>query len=85
MNKIVLHATDLDGYLKDSDKDKIAHVDELYKQSLHHCSVLETASDVGRLEESRKGLVASAKEIGRYLKDVCAEEPSIHVYSFETP
>lgn len=85
MNKIVLHATDLDGYLKDSDKDKIAHVDELYKQSLYHCSVLETASDVSRLEESRKGLVESAKEIGRYLKDVCAEEPSIHVYSFETP
>ncbi len=32
MNKIVLHATDLDGYLKETDKEKIAHADELYKK-----------------------------------------------------
>ncbi|NCC65740.1 MAG: uracil phosphoribosyltransferase, partial [Spirochaetia bacterium] len=47
--------------------------------------VLENASDVMQLEDARKGLVDSAKEIGRYLKEVCATEPSIHVYSFETP
>ncbi len=85
MNKIVLHATDLDGYLKDSDKEKIAHVDELYKKSLLHCSILETATDVMQLEDARRGLVESAAEIGRFLKNICAEEPNIHVYSFETP
>ncbi len=85
MNKIVLHATDLDGYLKESDKEKINHVNELYKKSLNHCAILENASDVMQLEDARKGLVDSAKEIGRYLKEVCAEESAIHVYSFETP
>ena len=65
MNKIILHATDLDGYLKESDKERIAHVDELYKKSLNTCSILETASDVMQLEEARKGLVESAGEIGR--------------------
>ena len=85
MKKIILHATDLDGYLKESDKEKIAHVDELYKKSLSHCSVLENASDLMQLEEARKGLVDSAAEIGKYLKQVCSEEPNIHVYSFETP
>lgn len=85
MKKITLHATDLDGYLKESDKEKIAHVNELYKKSLSHCSVLETASDLMQLEDARKGLVDSAAEIGKYLKQVCSEEPNIHVYSFETP
>ncbi len=85
MNKIVLHATDLDGYLKETDKEKIAHADALYKKSVHYCSILETASDVMQLEEARKGLVESAGEIGRFLKNICADEPNIHVYSFETP
>ncbi len=85
MNKVILHATDLDGYLLDSDKEKIAHVNELYKKSLTHCAVLESASDLMQLEAARKGLVDSASEIGKYLKDVFSEEPNIHVYSFETP
>jgi uracil phosphoribosyltransferase len=38
-----------------------------------------------QLEGARKGLVDSASEIGKYLKDVFSEEPNIHVYSFETP
>ncbi|AEV28169.1 uracil phosphoribosyltransferase [Sphaerochaeta pleomorpha str. Grapes] len=85
MNKIVLHATDLDGFLKDSDKEKIAHVDALYKNSLTHCAILESATDIMKLEEARRGIVESAAEIGKFLKEVCSEEPGIHVYSFETP
>lgn len=85
MNKIVLHATDLDGFLLDSDKEKIAHVDALYQKSLGYCSTLDSATDVMQLEEARKGLVDSAAEIGKFLKQVCSEEPNIHVYSFETP
>ncbi len=85
MNKIVLHATDLDGYLLPSDKEKIAHVDSLYGKSLEFCSEIDTATDVQGREKAEEGLVQTASEIGDYLKEVCSSEPHIHVYSFETP
>ena len=47
MNKIILHATDLDGFLLDSDKEKLSHVDGLYRKSLGFCSTLDTATDGG--------------------------------------
>lgn len=86
MNKIVLHATDLDGYLKETDKQILAHVDELYTEYLSHCKRLEAGSEsVGERLQIERSLSDSAAEIGRYLKSVMASEPAIHVYSFETP
>ncbi len=85
MNKIILHATDLDGYLKDSDKETLAYVDALYGEYLGHCTRLEGASDEATREQAQRALTDGAAEIGRYLKSLMADEPSIHVYSFETP
>lgn len=85
MNKIVLHATDLDGYLKESDKVKIAHADQMYATSLDCCQAIEKASTSKEREKAENALVESAAEIGKFLKQVCSEEPNIHVYSFETP
>ncbi|AEC01954.1 uracil phosphoribosyltransferase [Parasphaerochaeta coccoides] len=85
MNKIVLHATDLDGYLRDSDKEKIARADSMYETSLACCKAIETASTPAEKEKAEAALVESAAQIGKFLKHVCSEEPNIHVYSFETP
>jgi uracil phosphoribosyltransferase len=85
MSKIVLHATDLDGYLNEDDKNKIATADKMYAQSLSYCEILDTSTDVVNLETARKGLVENASEIGSYLKQVTSEVKRIHVYSFETP
>jgi uracil phosphoribosyltransferase len=85
MNKIVLHATDLDGYLKDSDKEKLAHVDGLYKTYLEHCKTLDNGTDEASIALAQQDLIDSAAEIGRYLKTIMAEEENLHVYSFETP
>lgn len=85
MNKIILHATDLDGFLNEDDKKAIETVRTMYETSLAHCKTLGSSTDEKERETAQTGLVKSAAEIGRYLKNFCANEPNIHVYSFETP
>ena len=82
MNKIILHAQDLDGYLSENGKKHIDHVGKLYSKSLDACSKLEKNMSN---DEAKKELTESAQEIGSYLKKVCEENDRIHVYSFETP
>ncbi|MFA6844317.1 MAG: uracil phosphoribosyltransferase [Sphaerochaetaceae bacterium] len=84
MDKIVLHATDLDGYLNENDKKKIEIVNSMYKQSLAYCEILDTKTGKEH-EQARLGLVENAAQIGSYLKQVSADMKRIHVYSFETP
>ncbi|PKL12219.1 MAG: uracil phosphoribosyltransferase [Spirochaetae bacterium HGW-Spirochaetae-8] len=84
MNKVVLHATDLDGFLNDSDKEKIAHAHVLYEEALDLFKRIE-ASDSTDSQLAKKQLTPVFERIGRYLKEVVAKEAGIHVYSFETP
>lgn len=85
MNKIILHATDLDGFLTEDDKKAIETVGTKYQTSLTHCETLGNSTTELELEQARKGLIDSAADVGRYLKKFCEKEPNIHVYSFETP
>ena len=78
--KVILHATDLDGFLKDEDKAKIEHVGELYEKSLKACEAIEAGN-----KAAEEDLVKSSAEIGAYLKEVTDTEPAIHVYCFESP
>lgn len=84
-NKIVLHATDLDGFLQEDDKAIIEHVKSLYNQSLKECDVIDSSSDTNSVLKAKEKLVASSNEIGKYLEKICEKEPNIHVYCFETP
>ena len=84
-NRIVLHATDLDGFLNDEDRRRLDTVNRMYEKSLAFCKVLDSSSDVIQLENARKGLIEASRDIGRYLKKVSGEVKRIHVYSFETP
>lgn len=83
--KVTITATDLDGFLQDSDKEKIAHVKDLYEKSLDACAKIEGTSDLKAIETAQEKLVESSAEIGKYLEDVMAEEPRVHVYCFESP
>lgn len=85
MNKIVLHATDLDGYLLDSDKEKIEKANQLYEKSLEACAIIDGTTELQEQIKAKEKLVDAQKKIGDYLEDIMAEEPNIHVYSFETP
>lgn len=85
MNKIVLHATDLDGFLLESDKKALNQVKKMYDTSLENCAILDNSQDKIEINEAQNNLVKSASQIGGFLKEFCAKEPNIHVYSFETP
>ena len=80
MNTVVLHATDLDGYLTDTDKQSLAQAQSLYDEAIDIFSDINTGNT-----EARLALTPVFERVGRYLKEVVAQEPRIHVYSFETP
>jgi uracil phosphoribosyltransferase len=83
MNKVVLHATDLDGFLNESDKEKILTAQRLYDEAIARFK------SIAQEGEGNAAAVASLtpifERVGRYLKEVVAAEERIHVYSFETP
>ncbi len=82
MNKIILHATDLDGFLSDDDKHSIDKVMDLYQRSLDACARIEKDANDKTAQED---LIKSSADIGANLKGICCTNSRIHVYSFETP
>ena len=79
MNKIVLHATALDGFLTEQDKNNLDHVYKLYDKSLEACAKIEKG------ESGEADLIQSAREIGDALENISNENGRIHVYCFDTP
>ena len=77
--KVTIHAADLDGFLKDIDKERIDHVNKLYETSIEACREIEAGK--GAMDK----LVEAQGQIGAYLEKVVEEEPRIHVYCFESP
>ena len=65
--KVILHETDLDGFLKDDDKAKIEHVRKLYEKSLDACARIESEDTAQNKAKAEDDLVKSSAEIGAYL------------------
>lgn len=83
--KIMLHATDLDGFLTDKDKEKIEHTKKLYDHNLSACLKIENAKNESELKAAQQELIDASADIGSCLREIVANEPNIHVYCFETP
>jgi uracil phosphoribosyltransferase len=83
MSRVVLKASDLDGYLTEADKERLGQVHELYDEALESFGRLESSRD-GH-DEIRERLIILYNTMGDLMKEVTAGEPAIHVYSFETP
>jgi len=84
MNKVVLHATDLDGYLTDADKKSIEKAHSLYAEAMDLFKEIESGNQA-QISDAKKAITPVFERVGRYLKEVVAKESGIHVYSFETP
>ena len=82
MNRIVLHASDLDGFLTEEDKASIDEIDNMYSGYLELCRKIENGDDK---EGAEKALVENARATGHKLEMITRSNPRIHVYSFETP
>jgi uracil phosphoribosyltransferase len=85
MNKVILKAEDLDGYLTEKDKDSIAMMDRVYREVLSSFSILSTS----RLEREKKreeeNLIRLFNDMGSMMQEICRSEPGLQVYSFVTP
>lgn len=79
-DRIILHASDLDGYLTENDQKELENIKSMYALSLDCCSRIE-----GGDRNAIKELSESARDIGHRLERICSGEKRIHVYSFETP
>ena len=84
MDKVVLQAADLDGYLTAADNEAIACVGKLYSRAQADFAVLERGETSGRAAAEAR-LLAVFNELGVRLQAVVAAEKRIHVFSLETP
>ena len=85
MDRIVLKASDLDGYLTDRDKSNIDRLNREYEKALKSFRELEGGERVETRKGAMEGLIGLYNKMGKIMQEIVAEEPQIHVYSFETP
>ena len=84
MDKIVLQAADLDGYLTPADQKAITHVGSLYGRALDDFICLDSGKALER-KRSQERLLSLFNELGERMQAVVGAEQRIHVYSLETP
>jgi len=84
MNKVILKAEDLDGYLTPADKDSLKQMDTLYAQVMKTFSLLESGMPAQR-RSGEDSLIALYNEMGRMMQDICRHAPNIHVCTFINP
>jgi uracil phosphoribosyltransferase len=84
MNKVILKAEDLDGYLNTADRDCLDKMEILYRHVMESFKRLESG-----LQTERRGaedsLISLYNEVGNLMQEICSHEPNIHVYSFLSP
>jgi uracil phosphoribosyltransferase len=85
MNQIVLQASDLDGYLADKDKQTISMMDSKFAEAMELFPKLGEDEDLEEKRSARSRLITLYNEMGQKMQEITRSEPSIHVYSFETP
>jgi uracil phosphoribosyltransferase len=85
MDRIVLKASDLDGYLAEQDKGIIKRINGEYDHAIKSFKVLSKSEDKGLRREATNNLIAIYNKMGKIMQEIVAEESRIHVYSLETP
>ncbi len=85
MNKIVLKAQDLDGYLTEADKQHIAQMDGLFRQVMLSFNILSVSESPAERRREEQSLIELYNEMGQLMQELCKEEKGIQVYSFRTP
>jgi uracil phosphoribosyltransferase len=85
MNKVILKAEDLDGYLTGRDKEYIARMDGVYRELTGSFSVLASGGPDREKAKEEENLIRLFNEMGLMMQEICKEEPGLQVYSFLTP
>lgn len=85
MDKVVLRATDLDGYLTAEDRVNIERMNRYYDEASKTFGLLSKTADPEQVRTSNAKLVKLYSAMGEMMQEITVKEPSIRVYSFETP
>jgi uracil phosphoribosyltransferase len=85
MNRVVLKAVDLDGYLTEADRTHLANMDGVYKEALGLFDILGKTSSVAERKQAEDSLIALYNNMGLMMQEICQEGEGIQVYSFLTP
>ena len=80
MDKLILNAGELDGYLTAQDKENLKIMDNLFENAISLFPDVETGS-----KEAQNNLIALYNEMGDLMQDICQKNSRIHVYSFISP
>jgi uracil phosphoribosyltransferase len=84
MNKVILKADDLDGYLSAADKDCLDRMEVLYRKVMEEFLRLESSLQAER-RSAEDSLISLYNEVGDLMQEICRQTPNIHVYSFISP
>lgn len=85
MNKVILTASDLDGYLSEGDKDRLGKMDALFREAIEQFEVISGGSHEKRLSAAKENLIGCYERMGKMMQEIVKDEDAIHVYSFGTP
>jgi uracil phosphoribosyltransferase len=85
VNKVVLKAADLDGYLTNKDKEYINRMNTIYNRAMDSFNVMSAAEDARIIDKQKEEIINIYNEMGDRLQEISSQEPGIRVYSFETP
>lgn len=84
MNKVVLGADSLDGFLTDSDKVYLDRMDSLYAKAIESFKILALGGFSTALANEEKKIIEVFNEMGHVMQEICKQTPRIKVFSFET-
>jgi uracil phosphoribosyltransferase len=84
MNKVILKAEDLDGYLSDADREYLARMDKIYREVLSSFSILATSRLDKEKHREEESLIRLFNEMGSMMQEICGKESALQVYSFLT-
>ena len=80
MDKVILRAQELDGYLTSQDKADLLSVNALFERTLAVFPRWQAEN-----KEAENELIGLFNEMGNLLREICGKTPQIHVYSFVFP
>ncbi|HET6487130.1 MAG TPA: uracil phosphoribosyltransferase [Spirochaetia bacterium] len=85
MEKVILKAHDLDGYLKEADRATLDEVDARFSAALERFATLADPGRSAQHDRVMAELFDLYNDLGRVMREIVDREPRIHVYPFQTP
>ncbi|MDR2767777.1 MAG: uracil phosphoribosyltransferase [Treponema sp.] len=85
MNRIILKAEDLDGFLAENDKSNLLKMDTYYREALACFNILSTTRLAAERKREEDNLIRLYNDMGNLMQEICGNEKGIEVYSFTTP